>query len=141
MYNLWQNNGIFLLGSDIFGATGLLHQIRDLSPKTTNSETKIFPRSHGGNSFFFVIYLFIRKWLQHIKFTAWWQFWGWTPNLNLRTSISYAIKMTHNSGEILHLFGFFKVQRFEPKIVEFSYTYMSVYRLNWRKTGNLWTLL
>ena len=31
--------------------------------------------------------------------------------------------MTHNSGEILHLFGFFKVQRFEPKIVEFSYTY------------------
>ena len=35
--------------------------------------------------------------------------------------------MTHNSGEILHLFGFFKVQRFEPKIVEFSYTYTSVY--------------
>ena len=35
--------------------------------------------------------------------------------------------MTHNSGEILHLFGFFKVQRFEPKIVEFSYTYTLVY--------------
>ena len=30
--------------------------------------------------------------------------------------------MTHNSGEILH-FGFFEVQRFDPKIVEFSYTY------------------